>query len=77
MQNSESLNEQINDIVKILQYFTESLVIKRLTILSFEEGSLLCLRTLAYMKYDAFSIIDKLILINPFNPTIPILHGNS
>lgn len=51
-------------------------MIKRLTILSFEEGSLLTLRALAFIKYDVFSIIDKFILVNPFNPTIVILHSN-
>ena len=50
-------------------------MIKKLTVISFEEGSLLTLRALALAKYELFQIIDMLFLINPFNPVLPIFLG--
>ena len=45
------------------------MLMKKLTVISFEEGSLLALRALAIVKYEMFEILDTLFLINPFNPT--------
>ena len=51
------------------------MLMKKLTVISFEEGYLLTLRALAIVKYEMFEILDTLFLINPFNPTLPIFIG--
>ena len=77
LQNPNVIKMQTQEVASVLDYFTNFLLIKKLTILSFEEGSLLTLKSLTIIAYNSFSIINKMILINPFNPNIMICHSNS
>ena len=77
MQNPQAIQAQADEIARVFAYFAHSLLIKRLTVVSFEEGSLLTLKSLSLAAYDTFPILNKLILINPFNPTLMVCHSNS
>ena len=77
LQNSNEIKGQVDEISQVLEYFASSFLIKKVTVLAFEEGSLLALRSLNTVSYRAFFALDKLILINPFNPALMICHSNA
>ena len=53
------------------------MMIRKLTIVSFEEGSLLTLRALSNLNKSAYPMISKVILINAFSPFLMVYHGDS
>lgn len=77
LQNYNEIKSQADEIAHVLDFFTTSLPVKKLTILSFEEGSLLTLKSLALVSHSTFSLFHKLILINPLNPSLMICHSTA
>lgn len=52
-------------------------MIQKLTIISFEEGSLLTYKAISLLDYSVYPFLSKIILINAFSPYLNIYHGNS
>lgn len=52
-------------------------MVQKLTILSFEEGSLLTLKAISILDFGVYPMISKVILINAFSPFLMIYHGNT
>lgn len=76
LNTNREIKNVVEEIANVVDYFRNYLMVDKLTILAFEEGSLLLLRTLASIHHDAFHILHALVLINAFNPMLTIYHSN-